>query len=167
MEESKKIFLRTLYYFLIKIVIICILSFFVLRFMIGILCIQGVDMVPHIKDGDVVIYNKLDNDYHIGDVVVYKVKSDFKCGRIVAREGDVIDLFDGELKINDHIQNENNIYPTFKIGDSLKYPYKVGNDGYFVLSDLRLQGNDSRQYGCIFNKDIQGKVIQLFRIRGF
>lgn len=165
---EKKKFISYIQYLIYKIAMIIILSFFILNYVIGIKSIKGVDMYPHIKDGDLIVYNRLSSDYSVGDAVLYDCSNQLRCGRITAMENDIVDIDDsGKLKINNHIQHENMIYPTYSSKSGVVFPYKVKVNSYFILSDLRTEIQDSREYGCIHKDNMRGRIILIIRIRGF
>lgn len=46
------------------------------------------------------------------------------------------------------------------------FPVTIGEGEYFVLGDNRIKAEDSRIYGVVSNREIQGSVITLIRRRG-
>jgi signal peptidase I len=124
-------------------------------------------MYPRLRDGDLILYYRLEQDYQIGDVVTFKLNDSTFWARIVAQGGDVVEVTeDGQLLVNGNVQQEEIFYPTEpEVGDVI-YPYTVEEGSYFVLSDYRTISLDSRKYGAISKKDLDGKVITVLRRRG-
>lgn len=84
--------------------------------------------------------------------------------RIVAVEGDVVDIKNGFLYINDVLQDE----PYVKghtPGLGMSFPLTVDEDYVFVMGDNRENSLDSRSFGPIHINSIEGKAI--FRIFPF
>jgi signal peptidase I len=52
------------------------------------------------------------------------------------------------------------------MGNEITYPYTVEADSYFVLCDFRTASIDSRSFGAVPKKNLDGKVITLLRRRG-
>lgn len=152
---------------LIKIIIFLLILHLISAFLFSITKVKGMDMYPKISDGDLILYNKFDKQFVNGDVIVYEENKILKIARIIAIEGDEVDINEtGELSINNNTQNENIFYKTFKHNSFVKYPYIVNDNSYFVLGDNRENSYDSRDFGCISCHNIKGKVISIMRIRG-
>jgi signal peptidase I len=124
-------------------------------------------MYPKLRDGDLVLYYRLEKNYQIGDVVTFELNdSTFYC-RIVAQGGDVVEVNeDGQLLVNGSVQQEEIFYPTEPQEGDVTYPYTVESDSYFVLCDYRTIGFDSRTHGTIPKSDLDGKIITVLRRRG-
>ena len=128
--------------------------------------ISGNEMFPAVKDGDLVIAFRMQQDYFKNDVVVYTANGETRIGRLVARGTDVVGLDDsGELRVNGTNQAGEIMYPTYA-KEGLEYPYEVPEGHVFVLGDYRTQTEDSRDFGPIPVEDLQGKVITILRRRG-
>jgi signal peptidase I len=124
-------------------------------------------MYPRVRDGDLILYYRLEQDYQIGDVVAFNYIGYPRVGRIVAQGGDTVDLStDGQLLVNGNVQQEEVFYATEPMNGDVTYPYTVEADSYFVLCDLRTASVDSRSFGAIPQTDLDGKVITLLRRRG-
>jgi signal peptidase I len=125
-------------------------------------------MYPRLRDGDLILYYRLEQDYAIDDVVAFHVDDRTREARIVAQGGDVVDLTeDGQLLINGNVEEEEEIfYLTYAQEGDVTYPYTVPENSYFVLCDFRTNGYDSRTYGAIPQSDLDGKVITILRRRG-
>lgn len=75
--------------------------------------------------------------------------------RIIGIEGDHIVIKDGLVYRNSTIIDE-----TYVNDDTLgEIDLYIPKDGYFVLGDNRKVSKDSRNFGCIFEKNIRAKVI--------
>lgn len=57
------------------------------------------------------------------------------------------------------------MYPTYA-KEGLEYPYRVPEGHVFVLGDYRTNATDSRDFGPIPMKQVEGKVITILRRRG-
>ena len=127
---------------------------------------KGLGMFPAMKDGDLIIAYRLQQDYAKNDVVVYEVNGEQKVGRIVARETDVVTLDDsGTLLVNGTVQNGEILYPTY-MKDGINYPYEISEGQVFIMGDYRTNTVDSRDYGAISIRNVKAKVITIIRRRG-
>lgn len=161
-----KLFLKNV---ALKVAVIGIAIFLLLQFVLGLYYYRGNYMFPNIKDGDFVVTWKLD-PLQANDAVIYKTPSgETRLGRVVAKGGDKVSFTDdGELRVNDSIVSEEVFYATTSTGDKVTYPYVVPADEYFILNDYRsVSEEDSRTYKSIAKQNINGRVILLFRRRGF
>ena len=152
---------------LLKIAFIVLAVFLIFTFLYGIVRINDVSMKPAIKDGDLVMYYRLDKRFISGDVVVFEDGGRTTTGRVVAVAGDIVDITKNGLKINGAEQISQDIYfDTTQFKDGVDFPVTVGSGQVFILGDNRPQASDSRIYGCIDIKDVKGKVIAIIRSRG-
>lgn len=127
---------------------------------------KGNGMFPAVKDGDLVIGYRLQQEYAKDDVIVYTQDGKLNVGRIVARATDVVTLDDsGTLLVNGTAQGGEIIYPSYA-KEGLEYPYRVPENSVFVMGDFRTQTVDSRDFGAVSMENVEGKVITLLRRRG-
>lgn len=128
--------------------------------------VSGNAMFPAVKDGDLVIAFRLQQEYAKNDVVVYTADGETHIGRIAARATDVVTLDEsGTLLVNGTTQSGEIMYPTYA-KEGMEYPYKVPEGQVFILGDYRTQTEDSRDFGSIPLENVQGKVITILRRRG-
>lgn len=167
---SKKKRMDPLLRLIIKIVVIAVAFVLLFTFVLGIHIQKGNTMHPHLKDGDVIVFYRLE-DYHAGDAVVYRDPESGKkaISRIAAIGENEINITQaGEFLINGVIPGTEVFYPTMEPeGGSVSYPYQMSEGGYFLLNDQRMTGHDSRIFGEVKKKDLLGKVVYVFRRRGF
>ena len=127
---------------------------------------RGLGMYPAVRDGDLALAYRLQEDYIRGDVVLYRAGEGLHLGRIEALSGDVVLMDDsGGLSVNGTSRDEGILYPTFP-REGIPYPQRVQEGMVYILGDYRTQTRDSRDFGAIPLDDILGKVIVLVRRRG-
>lgn len=128
--------------------------------------VSGMNMFPALKDGDLALIFRMQQEYVKNDVLAYETEDGLIIGRVVARAGDVVYMDDtGELRVNGTTQSGEIIYPTYAL-EGIEYPFTVPENCVFVLGDYRTKATDSRIYGAISLDDVKGKVITILRRRG-
>ena len=143
---------------LLKILLLGIIFAVVWIFLLGICRNDDEAMNPAIRAGDLVIYDRITQEYHTGDVVVIK--------QVAAVSGDVVDVTEEGLSVNGYQQREADIYTeTLPYKDGIDYPLTVGDGQVFVLGDNRISAEDGRIYGTTDLKDVQGVVMTVIRRR--
>lgn len=164
-EKSEAI--RDIWTFFVKLAVIILFFWILLEVVFGLAVMEGEDMYPRIRDGDLMIYFRLQQDYHPGDVVTFSQGGRRYVGRIVAQGGDTVDINEeGELLINGNVQSEEIFYPTQVVDETVGFPCQIPGDSVFLLSDFRTNGTDSRSYGPVATRELDGKVITILRRRG-
>ena len=127
---------------------------------------KGQGMFPAIKDGDLIIGYRLQQEYAKNDVVVYEVDGEQRIGRIIGRSSDVVNINEtGSLQLNGTTQSGEILYPTYAKGE-LEYPYKVPEGQLFILGDYRTNAEDSRNHGPVSMDYVKCKIITILRRRG-
>jgi signal peptidase I len=154
---------------ILKIFIVIAVVLLLFMFVFGISRYADNSMSPAIKDGDLVLYYRLDKDYTASECIIVKDDDELEVRRVIAVEGDEVDINENGLYINGSLQQENNIYEdTQRYDTDVEFPLVVEEGQVFVLGDKRQNATDSRVYGTVdIKKDTQGKVITVIRRRGF
>lgn len=153
--------------FLIKLAVVLLACWVLLGVVFGVAVVQGEDMYPRLRDGDLMVFYRLQQDYYIGDVVTFRQGDRRYTGRIVAQGGDTVDVNDdGELLVNGNVQSEEIFYPTQVSEGQTSLPCTVPDGAVYLLCDFRTNGTDSRNYGPVQISDLDGKVITILRRRG-
>lgn len=151
---------------LLRVIMLALCAWVLLSQVFLITRTRGNDMFPAVKDGDLIIGFRLQQEYTKNDVVVYTADGKTHIGRILARETDVVTLDDsGNLLINGTTQSGEILYPTYA-KEGIEYPYTVPEGHIFLLGDYRTQTEDSRDFGSIPLADVKAKVITILRRRG-
>lgn len=151
-----------------KIGIFLIIVLVAFTFIFGLMRQGDNSMSPAIRQGDLILYYRMQKNYESRDCVVVKKDGITQVVRIVAKGGDTVDITRNGLKINGFLQQEKDIDgETLPYRGKTRFPIKVPAGEYFVLCDTRTQTRDSRVYGCVSSKDIKGSVMAILRRKGF
>ena len=158
-------FLKTI----LQIAILPALVYLVFAFFLGIAQISQDSMLPNFAEGDFVIFNRIEENYSFGDVIVVQSVNEQNnvVKRIIAVPGDTIEIT-SDLRI---IVNGNEIRETWQSTGTLSQgtaslSFKLDEGEYFVLNDNRDVNNDSRnkKYGNIEQENILGIVVYRFKM---
>lgn len=158
--------LKDILFLLAKIAGIIAVFLLLFTFLFGLYRNTDASMAPAIKDGDLVLFYRLDKTYVAGDTLLLEFQGEKQVRRVVATAGDVVDITEDGLIVNGALQQEPAIYQqTQRWADGVTFPLTVGEDQVFVLGDTRENAADSRVYGAVEIKDTLGKVITILRRR--
>lgn len=159
--------LRELAALVIKVVGVVAVIVCLFTFVYGVHRNLDPQMNPAMKDGDLIIFYRLDKRYLFGETLLLDFQGKRQVRRVVAIAGDTVDFSErGDLVINGYPQQEASIYEaTFRYENDLVFPLTVPEGQVFVLADARQNGTDSRVYGTVKVEDTLGKVIGIFRRR--
>ena len=128
---------------LLKIVLIILAVILVFTFMYGMARINDVSMKPAIKDGDLVMYYRLDKRFVSGDIAVFKKDGRTTTGRVVAVAGDTVDITKDGLMINGATQISQDIYfdttHSFKMELTFQSLLAKVRYLYWVITDRKRQ----------------------------
>lgn len=165
-DESKLGAKQVLTY--LKDILFCIVfAYIFVTFIAQNAIVSGDSMLPTLKDGDVMLVNKV--IYRIaepqkGDVIAFNfndngVNKRF-IKRVIGQPGDTIDIRDGSVYVNDEELKEPYVHVVTMEGTAYAYPYTVEEDSFFVLGDNRNRSRDSRDssVGTVSGEQIIGKA---------
>jgi signal peptidase I len=156
----------------IEFLVILLISFalvfgFVRPFVVEAFYIPSESMIPTLRVGDRVLVNKFIYRFtepERGDIVVFEsVEGDSQdlIKRVVAVPGDTIAVRRGKVVLNGERQREpyvNNRYPD----RSFSPPTTVPKGHVFVMGDNRANSRDSRFFGPVPKKKIEGEAFLRF-----
>lgn len=135
-------------------------------FVIGASFVDGNSMEPTMSDGDVAVFLRLGSAYDRGDIVSVRMPNGtYYVKRVIAIEGDIVDLRDGAVYVNGQEIEEPylaNSVDTRPQNGNVTYPYEVKADNVFVMGDNRPNSMDSRAFGSVVTDQIKGKIIATF-----
>ena len=158
-----KEFLSDTIKYIIFIVVILVIAVYV----VGLQQIVGPSMTPTLRNGDIVILDKLSyrfSEIKRDDIVaLYYADTKFLVKRVVGLPGETVEFKDNKLYINGKYYEEkylcdDTVTDNFSL-EELNYT-TIPDDMYLVLGDNRGDSMDSRDsdVGLIPKKDIYGKV---------
>lgn len=165
MEEKKKdynektrvfkVFKEAIPYVIIIIVVILIRTFVVTP-----VRVNGDSMYPYLKEGEVLILNKLDKSFNRFDIVVINSNNTKIIKRIIGLPGETISYKDCKLYINDEaVEDFVKECSTEDFSLDGLYNYAIIPENYyFVMGDNRKNSSDSRDFrvGLISKSQIEG-----------
>ena len=151
--------------FLIKAAVTALILWVLLYWIVGVYVCHNNSADPMIDDGDLCITFRL-GKLAQGDAIAYKKDGEIRFGRVIATEGECVDIRSDYVTVNGYGVFEDTLYPTTSEGARITFPYTVSENCVFVLNDYRSDISDSRTYGGIQLDDVQGKVIFIMRRRG-
>lgn len=143
-----------------KFLLLLLVVFLVFRFVIGFSFVKGSSMEPTLQSGEIAMYTRIYKEYKRGDVVSVRIPSgEYYVKRVIAIEGDTIDIRDGKVYIDDEELYE--AYAkgeTYAEGGAVKYPYTLKEGQVFIMGDNRESSMDSRSFGVVGKIQIKGKI---------
>ena len=113
---------------------------------------------------DKMSYKLLKHDPERGDVMIFRYPGETErhidyIKRIIGLPGDEVEVHDGIVYVNNEALDEDYIkekpYSDFP-------PVIVGPDEYFVMGDNRNHSSDSRVWGMVPRKNIEGRALFVF-----
>ena len=152
----------------IHFILLVLFLFLLFRFGIGFSVVGGESMSPTLQDGDLVMYLRIVPEYRPGDIISMRVPSgDYYVKRVIAIGGDTVEVEDGQILVNGEAPEEWNRWgATQPETATIIYPYTVGEGNVFVLGDNRPVSKDSRAFGEVRLRQIQGKILLSLGRRG-
>jgi len=171
----------------IEATLLAMIIFFVVHGSIQNFRVEGLSMDPALKNGEMVIVNKLlyfridvkrlaslvpfwdvkdkkslnlFHEPYRGEVVVFNWPVDPErqlVKRVIGVPGDTVEIRSGSVYLTGIPLREPYIASLHAIREDIG-PVKVSEGHYFVMGDNRLHSNDSRDWGLIARDDIVGKL---------
>ena len=156
-----KIFDLLKWVFLLIIVLVLIFNF-----VISIFIVDGLSMDPTLHDGEWALLQK--NAYtsknpNRGDVVVVRYPGDPNnkkyVKRVVGLPGETVTIADGRVSIDGRLLPED--YLSFDVASYPGGEWQLENDKYFLMGDNRPNSNDSRYFGPVEKRFLDGKALRI------
>ena len=164
--SKKKIVIKVLITVL-EVCVVVFLAFLLTHYGFEIYTVTGQDMTPTLEKKDRILVNKI--SYKIrsikrNDVVVVKQSGTehnyYTVERVIGLPGEKVKIKKGSVYIDGTKLREKYDYPVMENGGLALEEINLDDDEYFVLSDNRNNGEDSRNanIGNILRENILGKA---------
>lgn len=161
---------RFLYEVIKTTAIIIIVAFLIRYFLIQPFVVEGESMEPNFHNNEYLVIQKVSgylNKYNRGDVVVFQYPRNPEVSyikRIIGLPGEKIKFDQGEVIIfNAQFPKGQQLDEDYTLSTfdetNLVVEKTLASDEYFVLGDNRNNSSDSREWGPLQKKYIQGKVL--------
>ena len=150
----------------LHILIAVVIAFLIVTFVAQRTIVHDVSMQPTLYEGDNLIVDKISpkiGKLKRGDIIVfYEPQGERQLiKRVIAVEGDTVDIKDGKVFVNGDVLEEGYIKGDFTPPGEYAN-LTVGEDELFVLGDNRMNSRDSRNLGTIDISQVTGKAIFRF-----
>lgn len=172
-SEEEPNFLRSFLSIIIAVVFIVGLAYVLRAYVVEPYSIPSGSMEQTIMTGDSVLGEKISFHFRspqVGDIVTFtdpEASTRLLIKRVVATEGQVVDLVNGKLVVDGVEQNFDytgnlSSYPLPNSIAIKSYPYTVPEGHLFVMGDNRENSQDSRYFGSIEVNSVQSRAFLVY-----
>ena len=147
--------------------IVAAVAVLIATLVLPVLQIEGTSMEPTLSNGDIVLLTKTTR-FERGDLCGFTWNNKLLIKRVIGLPGDYIEIdADGTIYLNGDKLEEPYVEHKALGECDLEFPFRVPQEQYFVVGDMRESSIDSRNtlVGCVENDQIIGKIF--FRIWPF
>ena len=150
------------YIWYISVIVIVFLCGYLSSEWFQLMLIQGDSMLPSYHNMQLVVQDKHNRDYHVGDVIAFRCEglSAVLVKRIAACKGDKVQIVDSTLYVNGEVSS---LYEegSFDYAGILEEEVKLSTDEYVVIGDNVAESKDSRypEIGIVQEETMIGRII--------
>ena len=150
-----------------EIIVVCILAWMLVSFFGQRVSNAGDSMSPVLKNGDVVLINRIVYDARKpkrGEIIAFRPNGNenahYCIKRVIGLPGETIQIKDGKVYIDGKVQKKNVYTSDLDFAGIAEKKLTLGETEYFVLGDNSAGSDDSRlaDIGNVKREDIGGKV---------
>lgn len=150
-----------------EIIVVCILAWMLVSFFGQRVSNAGDSMSPVLKNGDVVLINRIVYDARKpkrGEIIAFRPNGNenahYCIKRVVGLPGEMVQIKDGKVYIDGKVQKKNVYTSDLDFAGIAEKKLTLGETEYFVLGDNSAGSDDSRlaDIGNVKREDIGGKV---------
>ncbi|MFN0106458.1 MAG: signal peptidase I [Bryobacteraceae bacterium] len=166
--ETKHLLLGAAYW-LRDLMLSVVIAVVIILFLYQPVKVEGTSMMPALQDQERIFINKFLYRFGLGeiergDTVVFwfpKDPSKSYIKRIIGVPGDVVEVLDGEVRLNGNVVNEPYVPEEFRDRINVTAT-RVPADSFYVMGDHRTSSNDSRHWGIVHRRFIYGKAVFVY-----
>lgn len=150
-----------------EIIVVCILAWMLVSFFGQRVSNAGDSMSPVLKNGDVVLINRIVYDARKpkrGEIIAFRPNGNenahYCIKRVVGLPGETVQIKDGKIYIDGKVQKKDIYTSDLDFAGIAEKKLTLGETEYFVLGDNSAGSDDSRlaDIGNVKREDIGGKV---------
>ena len=130
-------------------------------FLLPVMRVYSNSMTPTISEGEILVSVKT-KDIRRGDIIAFYYNNRILIRRVIAMPGETVSIDEyGSVYVNERIVGEPYVSDRSLGNSDIEYPYRVPDDGLFVLGDNRTASVDSRNsvVGCVTQDQMVGKIL--------
>jgi signal peptidase I len=127
--------------------------------------VEGVAMLPALRDGDRIIIDRNFDKLERGDIITFYFPMDQRKSylkRIIGLPNDSVEIREGKVFINGTPLDEPYVDPKLDLSHRSSQARKLSAEQYFVMGDNRDNSSDSRIWGPLDRKLIYGKYVSKY-----
>lgn len=165
-EAQKSAVLSELKRFLCYVVVVAGGMLLIITFVVQRADVYGRSMEPTLKDGDILLVDKLSYRFSAPrryDIIVFSYRYQegrYYTKRIIGLPGETVQIQDGTVLVNGEPLKDDILSEPIEKARRASEPVVLGEDEYFVLGDNRNFSSDSRDtdVGNVKRRDIIGRI---------
>lgn len=151
-----------------------VLAFLIKTFVLSVTLVQGPSMEPTLQTDDKLLVNRVGimvDKLKYGDIVEFNSPDDKKVDfikRVIAVEGDIVEIIDNRVYVNGEELKENYTSTGGETEFFIDSYWEIKDGEVFVLGDNRPNSNDSRLFGPIDKESVVGRAFfRVFPLKKF
>lgn len=154
----KKVLNRVWKIVMTLLVVLCFALIVLRLFGVSVICVRGDSMEPNYQGGEIHLIAEA-SEYKRGDVVAVRLDNMVILKRIIAIEGDVLEIYHRCVFVNDELVTPYIKSETWNDSGEFDTCQTIEPGEVFLLGDNRNTSGDSRHFGTIKTEQIIGKEV--------